>query len=527
MNNLSLPQIVTTPWDNEWYRPGQSLVLFHTSEAFVRFIIGGRGSGKTTSGAVECIGHCLHVPGARVMCLRKTEMSQADTTIHTFNDTYKNMGPLYQETKTSLFRSWNNGRTVRLPSLEAIKKFEEFKTKNNPSPSAITTWLDTEANKWCSFIVFRGLPDAAKAKNRLRGFECSMLYFVEGDLMTFEDFNMAFACLRWKDAFGNKIKDYNVVVDTNPPGPDHWIAKLEREHEHGQWPNYRWWHICTEENRHNLPPNYIESTILEPYKNNPAMIERMYYGRYANAFDGTPVLYAFSSADHGFDHLDWPNGARLILGWDYGACHATVFSAYFSLGGVEYWWDLYEYYAEMSDTERQCDAVHTILKTIFDGIYNNRAVCEGLYVYCDPAGASRTDKGRSVDILYSNGFKNVGWDKGYRSLDKTLAVYNRLLLEKNPRGQLVYRIDRRGCPRLYEASRGGYRYPKEGEPGYGTGEPLKGPAGGNYDHIVDAARYAKINCLSLAKREDRVTILPPNSTEAKKKKTINPSRGWF
>ena len=54
---------------------------------------------------------------------------------------------------------------------------------------------------------------------------------------------------------------------------------------------------------------------------------------------------------------------------------------------------------------------------------------------------------------------------------------------------------------LYTASAGGYRYPVEGEPGFGGDEPLKGPKGGDFDHVADASRYGKYNCLRLLRAE--------------------------
>jgi hypothetical protein len=86
-------------------------------------------------------------------------------------------------------------------------------------------------------------------------------------------------------------------------------------------------------------------------------------------------------------------------------------------------------------------------------------------------------------------------------LQESLAVYNRLLAKKDFFGNPVYQVDEDCCPMLYTASSGGYRYPVEGEPGFGGNEPLKGPGGGDYDHIADASRYAKYNCLQLIRAE--------------------------
>jgi len=44
------------------------------------------------------------------------------------------------------------------------------------------------------------------------------------------------------------------------------------------------------------------------------------------------------------------------------------------------------------------------------------------------------------------------------------------------------------------------------EAGYTSGEPIKGPKCNGADHIADASRYPKINCLRLAQQEfDKIT----------------------
>jgi len=226
------------------------------------------------------------------------------------------------------------------------------------------------------------------------------------------------------------------------------------------------------------------------------MYARMVLGQYAEAFDGTPVLHDFTQ-EHAAENLPWPQGAYLIRGWDFGSTQSVVFSAYWTDGADEYWWDLYEFFARQSDVDRQCKAVLDITRTVFP-FWNDRAICSGVKDYCDPAGNAKTDKGSSVNVLRTHqifpGFQRMG-------LQESIAIYNRLLEKKDRFGQLVYRVDKATCPMLYVASSGGYRYPVEGEPGFGGDEPLKGPAGGDYEHICDASRYAKFGCLRLIKAE--------------------------
>lgn len=487
--------------DTSWYKPCEKIIEFHSCKARIRALIGARGTGKTTAIAVEAIGHGFHNAGAKIYILRKTQDSNEDTTLETFeHQVFPNLGSAYRDTGVSLFKKIDGGRCFRLPSRLAVEKFNEWKQLHSRATKAQTLqWLDAVGNLFCSWVFFAGVPEERYRASRFRGYECSLLIFVEADQLSKEDLDLGVACLRWKGADPETcdekgfIRDAGVILDTNPPGPHHWIAVMERD-SHDD-PNVRYWHLRTRDNAHNLPAGYCEQ-LERQYRKNPAMFARMVEGEYAEAFDGTPVLHAFSQ-EHAALNLPWPQGAYLIRGWDFGATQATVFSAYWSDGVNEYWWDLHEFFAQQSDVDRQCKAVLDITRVVFP-FWNDRNICAGVRDYCDPAGNAKTDKGSSVNVLRTYGvypgFVRMG-------LQESLAVYNRLLEKKDRFGKLVYQIDKATCPKLFIASSGGYRYPVEGEPGFGGDEPLKGPKGGEYDHLADASRYAKFNCLRLIRAE--------------------------
>lgn len=525
----------------DWCRPGPSITEFHQSSAYVRVLLGGRGAGKTSGGScLDAIGHCWHNAGAKVLFVRKTETSQASSTIETLMSVCNQMGTLYEEGPGSLFRSWNNGLTVRVPSRLAVERYNEF-LLTNPDKSAVAEWLSSVGDRLCGYIQMKGLPSGAQAANNLRGFECSRLIFVEADQISERDFQLALACLRWKgsdpetcDANGF-IRDAGCVLDTNPPSPRHWIAQMEAR-EMAKPPEERdmeFWHISTYENQHNLPEDYIERLILMPYQGNTAMIERMLWGRYADAYDGDPVVWAFRVEDHAGDDLPWPSGAYLVRGWDFGTRNAVVWSAYWRDGDDEYWHDLHEQYLEGSDTERQVIAAKAQTEEHFP-FWNDRSICAGVLDYCDPAGANsnfgaqvavgdKLMKGSSTTIMQSHGIF-PGMNMWTRSLQITLTICNRLMQKKDRFGNPVYRVDRKSCPILYRALSGEYRYPKVGDPGYGSGAPLKGELCGNVDHIHDAGRYAKINCLRLIREEYEQTQKPAFS--GTRRKNPNPAKRY-
>lgn len=485
----------------DWYKPGPSVARFHESKARLRALIGGRGTGKTTAVAMECVRHCFFNSGAKAYILRKTQLSNENTTLETFQKlVFPRLGSGYTDTGVSLFKCIDGGSTFRVPSKMAVDMFNKWKAMNPTAPkSAILQWFQSVGDRYCSWIQFAGIPEERYSASKLRGFECSLLVLVEADQLSRNDLDLASACLRWKgvdpstcDANGFIIES-GIILDSNPPSPRHWIAEYEEETKEDS--KVLFLHIPTKENAHNLPPNYVED-LERQYRKNPAQYKRMVLGEYAEAFSGTPVFYAFEEK-HAKSDLPWPKGAYLIRGWDFGSTNAVVFSAYWEVNKVEYFWDLAEYFAQQSDVDRQCRAVIEITNKVFP-FWNDRSTCSGVKDYCDPAGNAKTATGSAVRVLNSYevypGFVRMG-------LQESIAVYNRLLEKKDSFGNLVYQIDKNYCPQLYVASLGGYRYPVEGEAGFGGDEPLKGPAGNNYDHIADASRYAKFNCLKIIRAE--------------------------
>lgn len=474
---------------------------FHACKARLRALIGGRGTGKTTAIAVEASGHCLHNAGAKVYILRKTQDSNENTTLETFErQVFTNLGTAYRDTGASLFKRINGGQMFRMPSRKAVEAFNEWKHKNpGASKSQINAWIDAVGHLLCSWIEFAGVPEERYAGTRFRGYECSMLIFVEADQLSSTDLDLGMACLRWKgtdpETCDEKgfIRDTGAILDTNPPSPRHWIAQLERDSADS--PRVRFWHLPTRGNQQNLPEGYTDD-LEHQYRNKPAMYKRMVSGEYAEAFDGTPVFHEFTEK-HACAGLPWPRGAYLIRSWDFGSTNSVIFSAYWEIAGCEYWWDLHEIYAMQSDVDRQCQSVVDVTAGAFP-FWNNRLICSGVKDYCDPAGNAKTDKGSSVNVLRTYGFF-PGFQRA--GLQESIAVVNRLFQKKDKYNNPVYRIDKLCCPMLYTANLGGYRYPVAGEPGFGGDEPLKGASGGNYDHVADASRYGKFNALHLIRKE--------------------------
>lgn len=524
---MRLSPILAAQKAEEWYFPGPKIREFHNSKAKIRALIGGRGTGKTTSIAVETLRHAKENAGAKIYILRKTQEGNEDTTQETFDLVFQRSGKAYLQTELSLFQKRNGGTEYRLPSRMAMQKYNEWE-KAHPSATKADRklWLATIGEHFCSFLKFAGVPSNQFRATRFRGYECSLLIFVEADQLEREDFELGSACIRWPgtdpatcDERGF-IKESGIILDTNPPGHEHWIAKMDKQAEDEENQGIQFWHIPTEENSANLPDGYVEN-LKFTYRNNPPMYKRMVLGEYADAFTGTPVLHSFRPEVHAHPRIDFPLGWYLIRGWDFGTTHSVVWSAYYERNGVEYWWDLLEYFARGSDTDTQCKRVHEITDTAFP-FWNNRDVVAGVRDYADVAGNQKKDTGSSMTILRTNGF----FPGASRiKLKESIAIYNRLLQKRDPWGNPIYRIDEKACPKLFQASLGAYRYPEMKEPGYGSDEPVKGPLCDDADCLVDAARYAKIGCMRLLVADYQKA--EPTVGKLAIKKSINPFKRYY
>lgn len=493
--------------------PAKGIQEFWDDPSFVRVLLGGRGSGKTFGVAADITAHLWQNAGGKAIVARETELSQEDSSIDSFWLYFEMLdSPLYRTDGLGFFKSWNNGRTFRVPSELAIKRWQKECQKMTPQERDV--WMEQTGERLCGYIHFRGLPQAEKGK--FRGMECSYLALIEADQIAEKQFALALACLRWKGSDPKTcdekgfIKDRCAVLDTNPPGTMHWIAKME-DREMAKPENERtarFWHLPTEENAHNLPENYIRDTILLPYADNPAMIERMLYGRYADAFDGQPVFYAYHSA-HAFDTLPWPLGAMLGVGMD-GATHnaSVICSIKEDANHHLHIWAHREIVLFGSDTDRQCVELLKVLANDFPFWNQGNTICPQSLFYCDPAlrNSNYTKRGATSSALRV--IQSHGIFPGFKiglGLQPSIAAVNRLLQQNHQvhtKGEYKtvwhFRISRKGCPKLCQALAGKYRYPERGEPGEGSELPLKGELCDFIDDVADSFRYLCCNVLDIA-----------------------------
>lgn len=260
--------------------------------------------------------------------------------------------------------------------------------------------------------------------------------------------------------------------------------------------------------------------IIRKWGPNSPYTRSTLHGEFLEVFNGDPVYYAYSMQCHEQEELGWPMGATLVVGIDGGTHNASVISAVKEdKNGNTHVWILREIVLTGSDTDRQAIELLRVLAMEFPFWNSNSEMCPETLFFCDPAlrnsafttseYTARGSAASALKVLHSHGIYPAF--KIGMGLQPSIAVVNRILQEhhmvetidfttgdKSQHAVWHFQIDKIRCPTLCYGFRGGYRYPAQGEQGWGKDVPLKGDACNHCDHAQDAARYSLNGVLALA-----------------------------
>lgn len=285
------------------YKASPTLSRFHSSRAFYRFLIGPRGSGKSTGSCVEIFRRgqeqCRGPEGirrTRWAVVRNTYRELEDTTLNTWLDWWK----------PEWFGKMNYNDMIHVVRYKDVEMEVLFRALDTPKDVKKVLSLEL-TGAWvneCREVpksIIDGLGDSVGRYPKVRDGGCT-----------------------WRGVFG----------DTNPPDTDHWIYRMAEEERNEGWDFFRQPGGLLEkkgtfvenplaENLANLEPGYYLTRMVGKA---PDHIRIYYCAQYGYVQEGKPVIPEYVDALHCSAEVIEPNPKlTLYIGLDFGLTPAAVF----------------------------------------------------------------------------------------------------------------------------------------------------------------------------------------------------------
>lgn len=463
------------------YKPSPTAIKFHTSDEFVRGVIAGVGTGKSVMMIQELLRRGFsQAPGPDGV--RRTRMGLV-------RSTYPNL----RLTTIKTFSEW-------VPPLLAPVK------QTAPMTSRFTGGLPdgTRFDMEFVFIALENVQDVQK----LKSMEFTMIFINEAREVAFEVFD---TCKERVGRFPPYDERTNtggctfsgVIFDSNPPGEDHWIAKLDRNptesskifhqpapfiekvNEKGEIEyidnpdaeNLEYLNqkpppegvVYTREQRRAFGYAYYRRQLDGKPKH---YIDTEIMGKYGSNFDGRPVYQEYWADDMVCSYpLEAKYGYPVILGIDTTGLNPAVAFGQLEMGVLQIKHELLA--LDMPFVPFVRDVLKPFLAQHYPG-------CQ-VVAYTDPANPRDSNRGETpVQVLRQYGIQaqNAPTNKFKARLDSVISFLQR-------RGGLL--IDKR-CEKIIDGFRGGYHYRPLKISGVGqtfSSEPVKN----EFSHLHDAVQY--------------------------------------
>jgi hypothetical protein len=463
------------------YNPSRTAVEFHNSDHFVRGVIAGVGTGKSVMMIQELLRRGFNQdPGADGV--RRTRMGLVRATY-----------PSLRTTTVKTFSQWVP------PLLSPVRQ-------TAPMTARFTGALPDGTHFDMEFI-FIALENAQDVQ-KLKSMEFTMIFINEAREVAFEVYDTCkervgrFPTLDPLTGLGGCTYS-GVIFDSNPPGEDHWIAKLDRNPTesskifHQPAPFIEKVNTKGEIEYHDNPlAENLEYLNQKPMQNGvPWTMEQRrafgyeYYrrmldgkpkhyidteimGKYGSNFDGRPVYQEYWADDMVCSYpLEAKYGYPVILGIDTTGLNPAVAFGQLEMGVLQIKHELLA--LDMPFVPFVRDVLKPFLAQHYPG-------CQ-VVAYTDPANPRDSNRGETpVQVLRQYGIQaqNAPTNKFKARLDSVISFLQR-------RGGLL--IDKR-CEKIIDGFRGGYHYRPLKISGVGqtfSSEPVKN----EFSHLHDAVQY--------------------------------------
>ena len=200
-----------------------------------------------------------------------------------------------------------------------------------------------------SRVVLISIPYGAFIKDRIKGFEPSIIFVDELTNLDTEDYFNAVVQQLGRRQGIHGPQQY--LAACNPDGPSHWVYKRFFEepfnNKHGIWNNdYSKYHVPISENVKNLPHGYYDR-IMEAVKTDPIEEARMVRGEWIDRPAGDAIfgpyfskqLHVVGDSKEGIlPNTDYP----IICGWDPGSVNNAVIFMQCLVGSDKMVWTVFD-----------------------------------------------------------------------------------------------------------------------------------------------------------------------------------------
>lgn len=312
---------IDTTWQPK-LNPKQ-LDAFNSTARYV-LCYGEKGSGKTRGLLDKLVRHAYE--NANALCLIVVKQRSMAT-----------QGGAWDELIQEVLPTWRDGNRDRNGNFTDNGMGLAFSDVSYDTNRNELIWVQNRFGGWSKVTVMSAL-HAEQLRARIRGYTPSFVLVDELTSCETDTYLVAIAAQIGRRRGIEGPQQYCAAC--NPEGPSHWVYKKWWEEAFdestGQWdPDYEKHHIPIQENRHNLPPGYIEN-LEKLFKHDPIEADRMLRGVWVDRPSGDSLFRdSFSIGMHvrplnddGIPHrterLCPIPGHPIIIGMDPGA----VYNAY-------------------------------------------------------------------------------------------------------------------------------------------------------------------------------------------------------
>jgi hypothetical protein len=421
---------------------------FHGSGRLIKGFIGGLGGGKSTACENELVDLCHRFPGGTSVAVRKSMTGRVELSV------LKDLKKMLEQTGVARWVAGDgyflfpNGHQLHVKSAESVERFGSMD---------ICAYFIQEAQE------------------------------VSGSIFSVLNARLRDPAARW-----NGLPYYRGLVDARGVNESHWIHEKfikkawdvdtpQSQREHVEIPDFVYCRSRSEDNRQNLPPDYIENLLIE-HRDDASWIDVYINGETGVDVEGRPVFgSSFDKPKHVAEITEDLN-LRIMRGWDFGYRAPAVTWSQWTRNGRLF--VLRELCPKNLSTDALVDEVLAFQASEFPG-----RSAESFVDYADAAGEAvqSTSSLRDLEILEDRLGTTPYTRKG--SIEYGLNIL-RGLMTKNVKDRMPdgkfglcprFQVDFR-CSTLISALMGSYSYPEDNP----NAPPNKG---GSYVACVDTIRY--------------------------------------